>query len=325
MTNSISIAFACDEGYSKHVAVVMHSILVNAATEDRHEFHILTMNIGSEAENRLREIATHGKATIFVHRVDANRLIGFPVLSHPLEAYLRLLLPEILPDREKILYLDADLLVLGSLSNLWDFPIEQKAVAAAIDSMTIFKGSALEHFKALQLPAEHLYFNTGVLLLNLKVLREIKLLETVKEWAAEHSDLMIHSDQDVLNVILAGNISYFHLRWNLQVPLIAPIKLGWQCTQEHITAVSDPAIIHYVTYRKPWRKEFKLPYQNLYFKYLAQTPWKDEAPQPLTFDLAWNRFIEELDWSTKWIKSKLRSLIGRNFKLAEDNKKINCS
>ena len=65
--------------------------------------------------------------------------------------------------------------------------------------------------------------------------------------------------------------------------------------------------------------------QNLYFKYLAQTPWKDEALQPLTFDLAWNRFIVELNWTDKWIKSKLRFLIGRNFKLADDNEKINYS
>ena len=318
MNDPILIAFSCDEGYSKHVAVVMHSILVNAAPEDRHEFHILTMNLSLENENRLSEIATRGKATIRVHRVDAERLKGFPVSSHPLEAYLRLLLPDLLPEYEKILYLDADLLVLDSLYKLWDFSLGDSAVGAALDSMTIFKGAGLEYFKAARLPQEHLYFNSGVLLLNLKVLREIKLLETVKEWTAEHSALMVNSDQDVLNVILAGNISYFHLRWNLQVPLIAPIKLGWQCTQEHTTAVAAPAIIHYVTDRKPWRKEFKLPYQNLYFKYLVQTPWKEDALDPFTAELIWQRCLEELEWSHKLVMSKIRWLIGRRFILSDD-------
>jgi lipopolysaccharide biosynthesis glycosyltransferase len=320
MANPIVIAFACDEGYSKHVAVVMQSILVNAAIEDRHEFHILTMNLSSDAENRLLEIATRGNATVLVHRLKVERLAGFPTASLPLETYLRLLLPDLLPEYEKILYLDADLIVLDSLSNLWDFPIGDKAIAAAIDSITIFRGTTLEHFKALQLSDEHSYFNAGVLLLNLEVLREMQLLEIVKKWTAEHADLMINSDQDVLNVILAGNVSYFHLRWNLQAPLIIPIKLGWKCSQEHEKAVADPGIIHYVSYRKPWRKEFKIPYQSLYFKYLAQTPWKEDALDPFTADLIWQRCLEELEWSHKLVMSKIRRLIGRRFILSNDTK-----
>lgn len=318
MANPIVIAFACDEGYSKHVAVVMQSIFTNATMADRHEFHILTMNLSLDSENRLLEVAARGKATLLVHRLTAERLAGFPTASLPLETYLRLLLPDLLPDYDKILYLDADLLVLDSLSTLWNFPIGDKAVGAAIDTLTILKGTALEHFKALQLPDKHSYFNAGVLLLNLKVLREIKLLESVKKWTAKHADLMINSDQDALNAILGGNVSYFHLRWNLQAPLIAPIKLGWKCSQEHVNAVSAPAIIHYVTNRKPWRKEFKLPYQSLYFKYLAQTPWKEDSIDPFTVDLVWQRFQEELEWGHKLVMSKIRRSIGRRFILSDD-------
>jgi lipopolysaccharide biosynthesis glycosyltransferase len=321
MSNPISIAFGCDEGYSKHVAVVIQSILANATTQDRHEFHILTMNLSSDAEKRLLEVTTRGKATLLVHRLSAKLLEGFPTASLPLEAYLRLLLPDLLPEYEKILYLDADLIVMDSLSKLWDFSIGDSAIGAAIDSIAIFRGNAiLEHFKALQLPEQHVYFNSGVMLLNLKVLREIQLLEVVKAWAQKYPDLMPHSDQDVLNALLVGKVSYFDLRWNLQVPLIAPIKLGWKCSQEHVKAVSDPAIVHYVTARKPWRKEFKLPYQSLYFKYLAQTPWQEDTLTPIAFDLVWHRWREELDWMRKLLMSKLRSLIGRRFILSDDPK-----
>ena len=319
MVNPIIIAFACDEGYSKHVAVVMQSILANATMADRHEFHILTMNLSLDAENRLVEIATRGKATVLVHRVDARLLGGFPTASLPLEAYLRLLLPDLLPEYEKILYLDADIIVMDSLSKLWDFSIGHTAIAAAIDTIAILKGSSiLEHFKSLQLPDRHVYFNSGVLLLNLKSLREMQLLEVVKEWTQKYSHLMTYSDQDVLNIILAENVSYFDLRWNLQAPLIAPIRLGWKCSQEHENAVADPGIIHYVTTRKPWRKEFRLPYQSLYFKYLAQTPWKDDAIAPFTADIFWQRCQEELEWGRKLVMSKIRRLIGRRFILSDD-------
>jgi lipopolysaccharide biosynthesis glycosyltransferase len=320
MTNPIIIAFGCDEGYSKHVAVVMQSILANATTEERHEFHILTMNLSLDAENRLVEITTRKKATVRIHRVNAARLSGFPTVSLPLEAYLRLLLPDLLPEYEKILYLDADLIVMDSLSKLWDFPIGDSAIGGAIDSISIFKGDGiLKHFKALQLPEHHIYFNSGVMLLNLEVLREMQLLEVVKEWVQKYPNLMPFSDQDVLNALFVGKVSYFDLRWNLQVPLIAPIKLGWKCSREHVQAVSDPAIVHYVTARKPWRKEFKLPYQSLYFEYLAQTPWKEESLNPVAFHLMWHRWREEIDWLHTLVMSKIRRLLGRRFILSNDS------
>ena len=317
MANPISIAFACDDLYTKHVAVVIQSIFANAALEDRYEFHVLTMGIKPESERRLVEVATRGGSTLRVHKVDANLLSGFTVTYITLDSYIRLLLPEVLPNHDKVLYLDADLIVMDSLRELWDTNIENFAAAAARDGMTITKGPDLEHFEAFNFPKEHVYFNAGVLLLNLKALREMQLLEIVKVWADKNSHLMKHNDQDALNVILAGKIVNCHLRWNLQAPLIALIKLGWKCSQEHETAVSNPGIIHYVTNRKPWRKEFKLPYQSLYFKYLAQTPWKEDA-DAFTVDLIWQRCQEELEWGRKLVMSKIRWLIGRRLLLSDD-------
>ena len=318
MLDIISIAFACDESYAKHVAVVMQSIIVATAGTDRYEFHVLTLGLTSLSISRLQKVATDGKATIKVHQIDKDRLAGFPETNYPRDVCLRLMLPEILQEHKKIIYLDADLLVMGSLRELWDLQIGGNAVAAAIDSITIFQGPDLKHLEELQLPLGHLYFNSGVLLLNLVVLREIRLLERAREWIDKHIYPIRYIDQDALNVILAGNLAYFHLRWNLQVPLIAPVKLGWKCSQEHVKAVSNPAIIHYVTDRKPWRKEFKLPYQSLYFKYLAQTPWKDDEIDPFTADLVWQRCKEELEWSRKLVMSKIRRLIGRRFILSDD-------
>jgi lipopolysaccharide biosynthesis glycosyltransferase len=320
MANLISIAFACDDLYTKHVAVVIQSIFANAAPENRHEFHVLTMGITPESEMRLIEVATSGGATMLVHRVDPKLLAGFTATYVTLDSYIRLLLPEVLPNHDKVLYLDADLIVMDSLRELWETNIENFAAAAARDGMTITKGPDLEHFEAFNFPKEHIYFNAGVLLLNLKVLREMQLLERVKVWAEKNSHLMKHNDQDALNVILAGQIVHCHLRWNLQAPLIAPIQLGWKCSQEHEKAVSNPAIIHYVTNRKPWRKEFKLPYQSLYFKYLAQTPWKEDTIDPFTADLVWQRCLEELEWGRKLVMSKIRRLIGRRFILSDETK-----
>lgn len=309
MSDLISVAFACDENYAKHVGVVIKSILDNAAIDDRLDFHILTMELSPVSESYFREIAVSERTNLYIHRVCPKSLSGFPENRHTLNAYLRLFLPDILTQIEKVLYLDADLLVRKSLKELWGFSVANVAAGVAVDSMSIFKGKDLEHFEALKLPENHTYFNSGVMLLNLKVLREIQLAKEVKLWMNTYSNLMRHSDQDVLNVILANNVAYFHLRWNLQIPLIAPVLFNYFHTPEQAEAVSDPAILHYVTSRKPWHREFKLPYQNLYFHYLARTPWKDSAHQRLTLSILLTRFLEELEWLKKGTKAQLRKLL----------------
>ncbi|NEO66951.1 MAG: glycosyltransferase family 8 protein, partial [Moorea sp. SIO4G2] len=253
-----------------------------------------------------------GKGTLEIHQIAAERLAKFPENRHTLNTYLRLLIPEIIPKKDKIIYLDADIIVLDSLQGLWNHSVKNFTLAATADSQVYFGGIALEHFESLKLPSEHLYFNAGVLLLNLKLFREVQLFEKVLTWTEKNSHLMIHSDQDALNAVLAGKITYFHPRWNLQVPLIDPVRFGWGCTQEQAEAVANPAIIHYVTHRKPWYRQYKLPYQQLYFQYLAQTPWKDDPFPPCTFHMHLHRLREELDWCYKWVRSRVRRVLGRH-------------
>jgi lipopolysaccharide biosynthesis glycosyltransferase len=312
MKDQISIAFACDDNYAKHVAVVMQSIFANAAPGDRHEFHILTMGLTSETERRLRSVVAGSGGTLTVHQIAEKNLISFPNNRQTLNAYLRLFLPEILPDHNKVLYLDADLLVFTSLSSLWQHSLDKFAIAAATDSMFYFTGSAEEYFHTLNLSSEHRYFNSGVMLLNLEFLREFKLLKKILEWVTDNAHLMVHSDQDALNAILIDKVNYLHVAWNLQIPLIYPVRFGWGSTQELFEAVTKPAIIHYVTGRKPWLRQYKLPYQNLYFQYLAQTPWKDDPLPPYTLAHRLDRLREEWDWCYKWSRSEVRRLLGRH-------------
>ena len=310
MRETISIAFACDEAYARHVAVVIKSILANAEETDSFEFHIITMELTALSQSRLQQIAKDNGSTLEIHYIEPSRLSEFPESRLTLNAYLRLFIPELFSEKNKILYLDADLIVLDSLRSLWEHPLDNCAVAAAVDSMECFGGSSLEHFRNLGLPPAHAYFNSGVLLLNLKNLRDIQLLEKVIAWFP--NNIYPYADQDALNATLVGQISYFHVRWNLQVPLIDPVRFGWGCLQEQAEAVANPAIIHYVTERKAWCREYKLPFQKLYFQYLSQTPWKTESFPAYTLAEGLNRFKEEMDWCYKWARSEIRRKLGRH-------------
>ena len=305
MKDLISIAFTCDEKYVKHVGVVIQSIFTNAAAEDRHEFHIVARgNLTKKSEERLYEVVAKGKAKLFIHQIDINLVAGMPEIHYyPLEVYFRIFLPQILRDCEKVLYLDSDIIVLVSLQELWDINIEEYALAATSDISTIFGGQDYSNtLKTLQLPEEYVYFNSGVLLLNLKMMREMQLPKKTQEWILSNKDLIWCPDQDALNVMMADKYKYIHLRWNLQVTLITLFEYGKRYNQEQIEAVASPAILHYISERKPWRREFKLPYKNLYFQYLVQTPWKEEPLEPITIYKVWRRLLAELSWIyRRWI------------------------
>jgi lipopolysaccharide biosynthesis glycosyltransferase len=309
-SSPIQIAFACDEGYARHVAVVMRSILANANADARHEF--LTMGLSDESELRLAIVASGGGASLQVHRVDKHRLDGFPENQHTLNAYLRLLLPELLPATSRILYLDADLLVFLPLNELWNVDLSDAMAAAAIDASYLFGGTSLDHFVHIGLAPPQRYFNSGVLLINLDASREADVFARIRAWAHDHSDLMMHSDQDALNVVLAGEVMPLHLRWNLQVPLIDPVKYGWGCTLEMAEAVANPGIVHYTGTAKPWRGEFPLLHQSLYFQYLAETPWANDPLPEFGIHQRMQRLGRQLDACYKWTRSELRRALGRH-------------
>jgi UDP-glucose:(glucosyl)LPS alpha-1,3-glucosyltransferase len=163
------------------------------------------------------------------------------------------------------------------------------------------------------------------MLLNLEFLRKFQLLKKVLDWVPDNAHLMGHSDQDALNAILIDKVSYLHVAWNLQIPLLYPVRFGWGSTQELVEAATKPAIIHYVTGRKPWFRQYKLPYQDLYFQYLAQTPWKDDPLPPYTLHQRLQRLSEELDWCYKWSRSEVRRLLGRHPKPVTEFSSTNTS
>ncbi|MDB9487749.1 glycosyltransferase family 8 protein [Dolichospermum circinale CS-537/01] len=317
MKEPISIALSCDEKYAPYAAVVIKSIFGSAKRGEEYEFHILSTGLSEKVKSNFREIAEFHNSSLKIYQISPERLASFPEGVHTLNTYLRLFLPEILPEYDKIIYLDADVLVLDSLQEIWDYPLKN-LLGVVPDAISYLRGSALDHFKDLRLPSTHIYFNAGLLLINLKLAREIGFLEQTICWVKTNSHLMRFSDQDALNAVFAGQVSYLHQRWNLQIPLINPVLFGWSFTEEQVDAVANPGIIHY-TSNKPWHREYKLPYRKLYFLYLSQTPWDGSNLLPhYSFSKKIHRIWEEFNWLYKYSVSKIRQLLGRNPKPSKD-------
>jgi lipopolysaccharide biosynthesis glycosyltransferase len=237
-----TIVFACDANYSMQLATTLRSL---AETNNRAslDIHVLTDHFPKSLRSRVSESLPPGIARIRWVTVDVERLPAHTTLDHvSTVTYARLLIPELFPgDTSKLLYLDADLLVLGDLEPLWETDLNRTPVAAARDLLDISLKAGDPRTKSM--PRVRNYFNAGVLLIDLDQWRRHRVSDKAMEYLTRnpHSPFM---DQDALNVACDGHWTELEDRWNFQNHFHTRI--------DSISEHERPAIVHFVTRIKPW-------------------------------------------------------------------------
>ena len=120
--------------------------------------------------------------------------------------YFRLFLAQIIPeDIDSGLFLDSDLIVTGSIKALADIDISEKYIYAASEA---FPDHNIERFRKLGFDANG-YFNSGVILINLKAWRNEHLTEKFLSIADSYMEKLEWYDQDILNLYFIDNWGQF--------------------------------------------------------------------------------------------------------------------
>lgn len=161
-----------------------------------------------------------------------------------IEMYYRILAQFYLPKSlDKILWLDADIVLLADVSRLYDIDFDSKLYLACEDLNN--SSPWLESHKInLGLGKDHVYFNSGVLLINLKELRDGENLDQIVRKSYAIKDKLILPDQDILNCLYADNVKYVDSRnYNYQLTDIRRIPPD---------QLRDIVVLHYSGKNKPW-------------------------------------------------------------------------
>lgn len=242
----------------------------------------------------IQKVVEGGDGTVEFHAVSPSSTVG----TLPTNAefgnvvWLRLYLPEILSGVPRVLYLDADTFVMGSLTELWHTPLREAPLAAVAN---VVEPPFRAHVAALGVAYPGGYFNSGVLLLNLELMRAEGSLERLLRFALDRRDELVWPDQDVLNAVFARRWAALHPRFNAQSSLWHPAGWAVQVFGEH--AVSDarrkPVIRHFEGRGlcKPWHYMCPVPGYRDYRRVLATTPW---AHMPIEDRTAATRLIRLL-------------------------------
>lgn len=294
------IVFTIDENFVRFCAVTMASVLASDKAADL-TFHIVTDGLGEESRRILSTLAEKQGASVRFYEVSPEDTQKFAVRweKHRMSsaAFYRCLLGDILPmNISKVLYLDCDLLVLGSLDELWNTELDGYALGAVPDDWT----PNLRHFEQLGYDAARWhYINSGVLLINLDYWRGHRLAERFEETYRRQPRNILH-DQDLINYLLHEQCRPLPFRWNVQEGFYRPRKE--QQDETFRETILHPSILHYSSI-KPWQYKCMHPLRHLYFTYQDLTPWKGVHPLD-SRSARLHRFWHLLPYTLGWKRAK---------------------
>ena len=188
-----------------------------------------------------------------------------------IETYYRLVLLKLLPDyMERILYLDVDIIVQDDLRDLYYGDFNGNHFIACDDADPYgknFPGRKEMFHEAFE--EGYRYFNAGVMVWNLSFLRENYTAEDYFELAARYDFKLTAVDQDLLNLMHWGHITYADGRYNY----FARIRSN---AGDGIEDARKAAVIHYLS-EKPWNADgYHYPIEKIWWEYARETPYYEE-------------------------------------------------
>ncbi len=265
-TNEVPIVLSANNKFAPYLDIMIRSIVENASERRNYDIIVLCNDITEKNQSWIRTAAA-GKENIRIRFIrvnqyfDAKKLFVDQHLS--VETYYRLIIPEIMPDYHKILYLDCDMVADRDVAELYDMELDGCILGAVKDidvagQVNLKNGWEKYAVKELKLDKPYDYFQAGTLVMDLDELRmtassqEIIKLALSRSWRCH--------DQDVLNVVCKNRVKYLPQQWNtmmswekgtrsrMQILRMAPRDLY----EEYMAARKNPYMIHFAGYQKPW-------------------------------------------------------------------------
>ena len=275
----MNLLLTLDENYLLPCKVMLDSFFASNPQEKDVTVYLLHSAIPGGKLSELDTFCADFGARLIPIAVEPTLFENAPTSKrYPKEMYYRLLSPLILPRQvERVLYLDPDMLIINPLRPLWEQNLGGNVFAAA--SHTGLTEMANE-INQRRLDTEHEYFNSGVMLIDLKAARSLVTAEDVFRCVSEHEKELILPDQDVFNMLYGKQtLPVEDVLWNYDVRNYAKYLIRSSGSHDLNWVMDNTAVLHFCGKNKPWHADYKNPfgmlylhYQNLTLRKLGQKP-----------------------------------------------------
>ena len=262
----IPIVFATNDGYLPYLAVALRSVMDNTSKDFFYDVYVL--HSGLDPLN-IFKLVNMGCENLHIRAVNVDPLVKslplYPKSHFSVEMYYRILIPELLWQYNKVIYLDCDLIAKTDLSRMYEISLDGNILAAVRNPLD----DHMSRYVADSLGMDvDLYFNSGVLVIDVNLFKERDVKKRCFELLAKHKRLAC-PDQDVLNLSCINKCRYLDETWNFQTG-----NRSYNVEYKY-SRLKDIGIIHFTTGKKPWNTK-GLPLSEEFWRYAAKTPFYED-------------------------------------------------
>lgn len=286
----MDILYQFNEKYAPYAGISITSLFENNKDADEITVWVLGEGLSGDSVDRFDRLKD--KYSRKINYIDASSLVdkikdmGMPSYRGSYAANIRMFISELFPeDVKRVLYLDADTIVMSDISDLYDFDLKGHTLGMVYDCL------GEKHKGEIGLKDDEGYYNSGVILFDVGKWRERdytgKIIDHVKNVRAQYPS----PDQDLINVVCRGDIFTLSPKYNFQ-----PFHKAYSVrdyyrnyahtlyyTEDELREASgDTKIIHFFRFigEFPWNKGNVHPFNDVFDEYMKISLWRDYVKKP---------------------------------------------
>lgn len=264
----MNILVSVNSDYLDKAQTMLYSLYKH--TNEGVDVYILNVSL-SEDEISVFSEYLKNTCSILVHEIiiDDKLFDSFPLGPLSKEAYYRLIAQYHLPQElDRILWLDADIIIMKDIAEFYYKPFNGKKMIVCSDRCND-SDYVIDVKKRLGLSKDYVYFNSGVILLNLDLLRMEKTQDELLSDCIKMVDRIQYHDQDLLNYLYSSSVEYEDWTiYNFQTLGTKELDKG---------ELSKVAILHYAGREKPWEYAHINSLSKYYWRVKSEQGFKKEA------------------------------------------------
>jgi lipopolysaccharide biosynthesis glycosyltransferase len=296
----LHVAFGLDANYIKGMGITILSLL-ETNRRLNFVFHVFYNSITTDELDKLKQLVTEKSANIILYQINNELFKNLPTFAQFTAAiYNRLVVANKLKDvAAKVLYLDADIVCLGDISEIATINMGDNIVAAVQDA----EHAVSRQTEKLNIKGKD-YFNSGVIYIDINKWHDNAISEKTLELLNENGSKFSLPDQDALNIALADKVLFLGKKWNCLFDT------------DQIEVPADTLLLHYAGRTKPWCEWYVNPARNHFLKYYRQSPWRNvEFDKPTQYKhmkaaaVACRKkgdLLQSIYWYFKYIYTRIR-------------------
>ena len=273
--NTIPVFYTITDNYTPYVGVSIQSLINHSDPKKDYTITVMVQDITDEHKKQLENLATDN-VHINIFHIDDKLLEPITNIKEnylrgqffTLSIFYRLFIPELFPEYDKAVYLDADTIVNTDIADLYNLDIGDNMFASAPDLSIRFMPPLQKYISECQgiLPTDK-YINNGVILFDTKKFRDKKFVDRFIHLLTTYQVFTIDPDQSYMNEICEDQIYHLEKEWDAM-------------PNENMAEFENPKIVHYNLFYKPWHYE-DVQYAKYFWDVAKNTPFYSELKKQL--------------------------------------------